>query len=230
MRQWIDLMEATVWHGSPHRFEAFDIQKINSGEGNQAYGWGLYLAQEKMVADYYRKTLSNIVVDGRPATDEERAMVADKLAQEWSIEDIATYIDGTLTFEGGHLYEVEIPADENFLIWDSPLSQQSLMVKSAIRKIHMGVENRRVDLKRYVRDCIEDDNDGHVLYHHIGNWARNVANMSWEEYRKVSSMLLLKAGIVGIRYPDMLSREEGENDTANYVVFDSKHIKIIATH
>ena len=43
--------EATVWHGSPHQFDAFDSSKIGTGEGAQAYGHGLYLAEAKDVAD-----------------------------------------------------------------------------------------------------------------------------------------------------------------------------------
>ena len=35
---------ATVWHGSPHKFYAFDASKIGTGEGAQAYGHGLYFA------------------------------------------------------------------------------------------------------------------------------------------------------------------------------------------
>ena len=36
---------ATVWHGSPHKFDKFDASKIGTGEGNQAYGHGLYVAE-----------------------------------------------------------------------------------------------------------------------------------------------------------------------------------------
>jgi len=35
----------TVWHGSPHLFDKFDISKIGTGEGAQAYGHGLYFAE-----------------------------------------------------------------------------------------------------------------------------------------------------------------------------------------
>lgn len=49
---------ATVYHGSPHRFQRFDASKIGTGEGAQAYGHGLYLAQSKDVADSYRIGLS----------------------------------------------------------------------------------------------------------------------------------------------------------------------------
>ena len=55
----------TVWHGSPHKFDKFDSSKIGTGEGAQAYGHGLYLAESPEVADGYRKALSkNVSVNG----------------------------------------------------------------------------------------------------------------------------------------------------------------------
>ena len=53
----------TVWHGSPHKFDKFDISKIGTGEGAQAYGHGLYLAQAKNVADKYAGKLSQKVIE-----------------------------------------------------------------------------------------------------------------------------------------------------------------------
>jgi hypothetical protein len=47
-----------AFHGSPHRFDRFDISKLGSGEGNQAYGRGLYFAENEEVARGYRDTLS----------------------------------------------------------------------------------------------------------------------------------------------------------------------------
>ena len=41
---------AIVWHGSPHKFDTFDRSKIGTGEGAQAYGHGLYLAEAPDVA------------------------------------------------------------------------------------------------------------------------------------------------------------------------------------
>ena len=38
---------ATVWHGSPHKFDKFDSSKIGTGEGAQAYGHGLYFGGNK---------------------------------------------------------------------------------------------------------------------------------------------------------------------------------------
>ena len=47
-----------LWHGSPHTFDRFDLSKIGTGEGAQAYGHGAYLAEGKGVAETYRKDLS----------------------------------------------------------------------------------------------------------------------------------------------------------------------------
>lgn len=50
---------ATVWHGSPHKFDKFDSSKIGTGEGAQAYGHGIYTAEAKDVAQGYADSLRN---------------------------------------------------------------------------------------------------------------------------------------------------------------------------
>jgi hypothetical protein len=47
-----------AYHGTPHLFDRFDMSKIGTGEGAQAYGHGLYFAQEPSIAESYRKNLS----------------------------------------------------------------------------------------------------------------------------------------------------------------------------
>ena len=51
-----------AYHGSPHSFKEFDISKIGTGEGAQAYGHGLYFAENESVAKSYREGLAG----GRP--------------------------------------------------------------------------------------------------------------------------------------------------------------------
>jgi hypothetical protein len=46
-----------LYHGTPHSFGRFDISKIGSGEGNQAYGHGLYFAGHSPVSEWYRHQL-----------------------------------------------------------------------------------------------------------------------------------------------------------------------------
>jgi hypothetical protein len=43
-----------AWHGSPHDFDRFSMDKIGGGEGVQAEGYGLYFAENPQVAQRYR--------------------------------------------------------------------------------------------------------------------------------------------------------------------------------
>lgn len=57
----------SAWHGTPHDFDKFSLHAIGTGEGAQAYGWGLYFAGDKAVAEYYKRILSPVKyeVDGK---------------------------------------------------------------------------------------------------------------------------------------------------------------------
>lgn len=61
---YVDILERAlwedVWHGSPHEFDKFSTDNIGSGEGVQAYGWGLYFTGTKKIAEYYRNELTKI--------------------------------------------------------------------------------------------------------------------------------------------------------------------------
>ena len=61
------IQPATVWHGSPHKFDKFDSSKIGTGEGAQVYGHGLYFAEAPDVAKSYQAALthSDDYVDGQ---------------------------------------------------------------------------------------------------------------------------------------------------------------------
>lgn len=55
----LDLIRKGIraYHGSPHDFDRFDISKIGTGEGAQAYGHGLYFAEREGTAKAYRDQL-----------------------------------------------------------------------------------------------------------------------------------------------------------------------------
>ena len=56
-----------AYHGPPHAFERFDMSKIGSGEGAQAYGHGLYMAESPAVAQEYQKQLAaDVTIGGKP--------------------------------------------------------------------------------------------------------------------------------------------------------------------
>ena len=51
-----------VFHGTPHKFDKFSLDAMGTGEGNQAYGWGLYFAGKKEIAEFYRGAVSYVDV------------------------------------------------------------------------------------------------------------------------------------------------------------------------
>ena len=57
-----------VYHGTPHEIKGgFDLSKVGTGEGAQAYGYGTYFAENPIVAEEYKKILSSkIDVNGKP--------------------------------------------------------------------------------------------------------------------------------------------------------------------
>ncbi len=55
-----------AWHGSPHDFDEFDINKIGTGEGGQAYSRGLYYSSANRVSERYKDDLSDWSINGKP--------------------------------------------------------------------------------------------------------------------------------------------------------------------
>lgn len=51
-----------AYHGTPHKFDEFSLHKIGTGQGAQSYGWGLYFAGAKDVAEHYREQLAGKLV------------------------------------------------------------------------------------------------------------------------------------------------------------------------
>jgi hypothetical protein len=94
---------AIVWHGSPHKFDAFDSSKIGTGEGAQAYGHGLYLAEAPGVATEYRRTLSagvpEVLVNGKRVAGTPFNSAANTLAlsrDKITRDDLATYLQSRI--------------------------------------------------------------------------------------------------------------------------------------
>ena len=89
-----------AYHGSPHRFSKFSMDKIGTGEGAQAYGHGLYMAESPDVARQYRDnlayrdSLSNAAWNAPPVPSEDSASakaaeaVLRKFWGSWEPEDM----------------------------------------------------------------------------------------------------------------------------------------------
>lgn len=76
-----------AFHGSPYDFEKFDLSKIGTGEGAQAYGYGLYFTESPDVARGYRRDVSMQRMSDQivPINDE----VAAELDRVTNVADMA---------------------------------------------------------------------------------------------------------------------------------------------
>lgn len=85
----------TAYHGSPYTFDKFDMSKMGTGEGAQAYGRGLYFSENEEVAKNYRDSLSGGLiakVGGKPLLDLYDRLVAQAdsikpMSNRWSPSD-----------------------------------------------------------------------------------------------------------------------------------------------
>jgi len=129
-----------AYHGSPHDFDRFDMSKIGTGEGEQAFGHGLYFAENPGTAEYYRNYISHIGTDW----DDPKLVaqfLADKFGSreaaiantriypqtDWATREAIDLLRNglDLSTRKGRMYETRINASpDEFLDWDKPLSEQ----------------------------------------------------------------------------------------------------------
>lgn len=154
-----------AFHGSPHDFTRFDISKMGSGEGAQAYGHGLYFAENEAVARSYRDDLTADISD--PAMTASRILELHGGRQDAAL-DYATkrledaYARGdmeaadramairaamvtpeNLPSTQGHMYEVNINArPEQFIDWSediAPVVKSDAGIESLKQDGYVGV-------------------------------------------------------------------------------------------
>lgn len=221
----VKVFDQPAYHGTPHEVDRFSLQKIGSGEGNQAFGWGLYFASQRDIAEWYRKTLTGVdKVPGGKAADEmlrktkgdrvEAVRLLKRKGDEQAVEFMRR------GHSRGNLYEVHVPEESELLDYDKPLSQQPDNVKAALRpvleQVYRGDPNDKSnDVSAYVeRMLASGSNKGKDLY-------RDLVNDLGSE--RAASEALLEAGIPGLRYADGATR--GRDDaTHNYVIWDESAV------
>jgi hypothetical protein len=151
--------EIQAYHGSPHDFEKFLLEKIGTGEGAQAYGHGLYFAENPQVADQYRQQLAEItdteakqMLDAFPEPHrtwanvrKARGEITDARLSHTVPQNVPPELQpaydaiGAILDKKGKTYQVSIKADpDQFLDWDKPLSQQPPKVQAKLKAL--GVE------------------------------------------------------------------------------------------
>jgi len=227
-----------AWHGSPHDFDKFrlDDSTIGTGEGAQAFGFGLYFAGRKELGEHYRKQLSisqqtlkdlaspyddagysdeEAITKLRRAADVARRNERNGEAADY--DETARWIEsGRPVNFGGRLYEVELaPTEDQYLDWDAPLSEQS----EKVRGVMLPLVADEVSRRNAERERMNALSPGRLTHPVISKLATKVSTADsitgQSAYESLSKKLggdrqasaaLHAAGIPGIRYLDGSSR------------------------
>jgi len=247
----------SAWHGSPHKFDKFSTAKMGTGEGAQAYGAGLYFAESKEVAKYYRDQLSNHdlltvriggkVIQGDAISDvgieaikllergakqagqfpHNTAYYAKKMTTDAEVlAQIEEWKDAKIGWEKnkGRLYKVELaPAEDEYLLWDRPLSEQSEKVKAAIeagKGYPSSIPGKMTQPEPHAAIS--------SMIKRRENWPgvdiyRAIERQTGSD--KAASEYLHSLGIRGVKYLDGSSRNAGEGNF-NYVIFSDDDVAI----
>ena len=243
-----------AYHGSPHSFDKFSMDKIGTGEGAQAYGHGLYFAENEGIARHYQNNLGHnyMLKDSGTLMDwsnPEQVAAASLFSAKGDrgaaiAANQAFPMDGELgaevtrllesdvplpeiTLQKPSMYEVNIDADPNaFLDWDKPLSEQPKLVQEALAAM---------DPDMYAPGGVDYDPSelGQITYQRLAAQKRDYGidsgrnNLTTLGGAQAGATDDLKGfGIPGIKYLDAGSRGAGDG-TRNYVVFDEKLISIV---
>ncbi len=225
----------TAWHGSPHRFDRFDSRKIGTGEGAQAYGHGLYLAESPDVAMKYQPRdpkLESKIMQRYSAAEKQMNYPAMQVFEDFGLNRTPEEVLSSINKAGysakdlkaamdaykvslkeyanqaaGALYKVDLPDEmiARMLDWDKPLSQQPEAVRKALDVLDD-------DSKKLLKG---QDPKGAKLYELL---ASTDAFAGMGPLGVAASNHLRGAGVPGIRYLDGGSRDTGSG-TSNFVVF-----------
>ena len=236
------------FHGTPHTFDPepgaplgrFRSDKIGTGEGNQAFGHGLYFASRQDVAEHYQN-MERRFFDGRPFDRNNVKHEAADLLSNWKDRaELVEYLGRKLKIEPseknsqlleivknqqeaketktskGSLYKVEIaPKDSEFLLWDEYIKNQPKGVRKKLQKV----------IDRYEMKGLEDRTLGE-FYELLGVRLEIKDDLGFGSGYPAASAALKEVGIPGIRYKDRRSFIKDDSDVFNYVVFDEADVQI----
>lgn len=102
-----------VFHGSGADFDKFEMKKINTGEGAQAYGYGLYFSDSEDIAKFYKSAVRQgqdlgqgyeVTYKGKPFKNLGDTAGAEAAGQEYSsVSNIVDNLPKVITMETQNL-------------------------------------------------------------------------------------------------------------------------------
>lgn len=236
------LARMVAWHGTPHDFKRFSMHAIGSGEGAQAYGYGLYFASKREIAEFYRDNLS-INAELKRLSDEMRQQsrimdkyetsyrkYSDPRGYEAAEKYDALMAERSNLKDKNKLYQVNItPHESEFLDWDKPLSEQPQKVQDALANAPGKLGDRFrswIDKGMFMSGAQIYQAIGESFSKQTGSFGRIDSILATKD-AKLASEYLNSIGIPGVRHLDGTSRSKGEG-SHNYVLFDDSLVEIQA--
>lgn len=235
-----------AWHGSPHDFDEFKLDKIGTGEGAQAFGHGLYFAENPETARYYRETLAQTAARDRipsveyteadlrrMATSEADAArkenllhFADRMKAGDSFVDVVrsvpeyplmhTFGEDFVSNKAGRLYRTELDVEPEDLL------DWDKPLSQQSEKVRAAFAKAGVDPDEVNNGQYPNFSQGPLSARH----AYLILGDRLGGGDDLASQALREAGIPGISYLDQGSRGAGEG-TRNYVIFDDSLVTIL---
>ena len=247
-----------VFHGTAHDVVGnFSLNKIGTGEGNIAYGWGLYFAENPEIAKGYKRGL----------THKDFLRKVSEVYDEYTSPEEADEALNNAGLTANQMALVKALQNEDWWGFDYPHQAVNAALKEPQHFEHGEEVDKALENfgNLYAVDINADkENDflnwdspismesekvkgvfDEVNYMDLhapnGMAFRDYVSATGEEpksseiYKSLSkesspqkaSELFLKYGIKGIRYLDQRSREKGDG-TYNYVIFDPSVIQIVS--
>lgn len=240
----ISLFASPAYHGTPHKVDKFSTDNIGSGEGAQAYGYGLYFAADKAVAEQYRINLAydpeKMKINGKQINAEYDRIsnLANRKGGEWQyevmegLERLMTHDSPKQVLEYGkeagwetrvldYFRNAKFETFGNLYTVTLKADPEELLdwdkpLNEQSEKVKNILKNHPNYKDRYLNTSSKSPAFGNMIYEWFANGGRNPEQGSTE---------LLAAGIKGIRYLDGNSRSDGQG-SYNYVIFNDADIEI----
>lgn len=242
----------SLWHGTPHRGienEGFKLNKIGTGEGAQAYGWGIYGAESRRVADGYAWNLGRgagglQTIDGQSINDfydaidrragrlkgEAARAEYDKLsmvealmeehASPQSVLDVAQ--EREFTPEAVEWFKKEVAPKYRGpgQLYSFEIPDDTPLLDWDKPLSEQPEKVREALVRADVMDAsVFEHYTGQQLYENLVREHGEFAGRSRKDGAQAASEYLQSIGIHGLRYLDGNSRSDGKG-SHNYVIWD----------
>ena len=247
--------QVIAWHGSPHSFDRFTTEKMGTGEGAQAFGWGLYFTDleriarnyaDKLANDYFYLTTNDLkdyfkkgnIIPSYAGQDKVLNFIENGKYGSWEVEVVSVDTNGNTI--GSPRTHSTTPTPDKFEKITGRKPNRNLYTVS----LHKGKSPSEYTWLEWDKPINKDKVTG--LINKLSpeqkeqGFGYGISGIFTNEdfYKKLkqafrndkkASIFLLENGIDGIKYPAESISRGATSDTArgfNYVVFDENAITI----